>query len=73
MDNKDWRQIMRGLSLLTEVGLMIVSAAGIGFGLGYLIDNFFNFNLFFKLSCLIIGLAAGFYSVYKLLMSTFDD
>lgn len=73
MDNKDWRQIMRGLSLLTEVGLIIVTAAGIGFGFGYLIDNLFNFELFFKLTGLIIGLAAGFYSVYKLLISTFDD
>lgn len=72
MDNKDWRQIMRGLSLLTEVGLMIVSAAGIGFGLGYLIDNIFAFELLFKLIGLIAGLAAGFYSVYKLLISTFD-
>ena len=73
MDNKDWRQIMRGLSLLTEVGLMIVVSGAIGFGAGYLIDIFFNFELLFKLSGLIIGLAAGFYSVYKLLMSTFDD
>ena len=73
MDNKDWRQIMRGLSLLTEVGLIIVISAGIGFGFGYLIDNLLSFNLFFKLSGLLIGLAAGFYSVYKLLISTFDD
>lgn len=73
MDNKDWRRIMRALSLLTEVGLIIVISAGIGFGLGYVIDNFFNFNLFFKLSGLFVGLAAGFYSVYKLLMSTFDE
>ncbi len=73
MNNKDWRQIMRGLSLLTEVGLIIVISAGIGFGLGYLIDNLFNFNLFFKLTGLFIGLGAGFYSVYKLLISTFDD
>lgn len=73
MNNKNWRQIMRGVSLLTEVGLIIVSAAGIGFGFGYLIDNFFNFELFFKLTGLMIGLAAGFYSVYKLLISTFDD
>ena len=73
MDNKDWRQIMRGLSLLTEVGLVIIISAGIGFGAGYLIDYFFNFNLFFKLSGLMIGLAAGFYTVYKLLISTFDD
>ena len=73
MNKKDWRQIMRGLSMLTEVGLIIVISGGIGFGLGYLIDNFLHFNLFFKLSGLIIGLAAGFYSVYKLLISTFDD
>jgi F0F1-type ATP synthase assembly protein I len=73
MDNKDWHQIMRGLSLLTEVGLMIVSAAAIGFGFGYLIDNLLGFDLLFKLGGLIVGLAAGFYSVYKLLISTFDD
>lgn len=73
MDKKDWRQIMRAFSLLTEVGLMIVSAAAIGFGSGYLIDNLLGFNLLFKLSGLMVGLAAGFYSVYKLLTSTFDD
>lgn len=73
MDNKDWQQIMRALSLLTEVGLIIVISAGIGFGTGYLIDNFLNFELLFKLSGLIVGLAAGFYSVYKLLISSFDD
>jgi len=73
MDNKDWHQIMRSFSLLTEVGLIIVVSGGIGFGAGYLIDYFFNFNLFFKLSGLMIGLAAGFYTVYKLLISTFDD
>ncbi|TDP91746.1 putative F0F1-ATPase subunit (Ca2+/Mg2+ transporter) [Halanaerobium saccharolyticum] len=73
MDNKDWRQIMRGLSLLTEVGLMIVVSGAIGFGAGYLIDSFLNFELLFKLSGLIVGLAAGFYSVYKLILSTFDD
>lgn len=73
MDNKDWRQIMRGLSLITEVGLMIVVSGGIGFGFGYLVDNFFNFELVFKLIGLIIGLAAGFYNVYELLISSFDD
>lgn len=73
MDRKDWHQIMRGISLITEVGLLIVSAAGIGFAFGYLIDNFFNFDLLFKLVGLIIGLVSGFYSVYKILISTFDD
>lgn len=73
MDKKNWRQIMRAFSMLTEVGLLIVAAAAVGFGIGYLIDTLLNFNLLFKISGLIVGLAAGFYSVYKLLISTFDD
>ncbi|ADO78094.1 AtpZ/AtpI family protein [Halanaerobium praevalens] len=73
MNNKDWRQIMQGLSLLTEVGLIIIISAGLGFGMGYLIDNWLNFELFFQILGLIIGLASGFYSVYKLLISTLDD
>jgi len=73
MDNRDWRQIMRALSLLTEVGLIIIVSAGIGFGAGYLVDSFFGFELLFKIPGLIVGLAAGFYTVYKLLISTFDD
>ena len=73
MDNKDWIQIMRGLSLLTEVGLLIVVSAGVGFGFGYLLDNYLGFELLFKMIGLLIGLASGFYTVYKLLMSTFDN
>jgi len=73
MKKNDWRQIMRAFSLLTEVGLIIIVSAGIGFGMGYLVDNFLGFNLFFKLTGLLIGLAAGFYTVYKLLISTYDD
>lgn len=73
MDNNDWIQIMRGLSLLTEVGLLIVVSAGVGFGFGYLLDNYLGFELLFKMIGLLIGLVSGFYTVYKLLMSTFDN
>lgn len=73
MNNKDWQQIMRGLSLLTEVGLIIVVSAGLGFGMGYFLDNLLNFELLFKMLGLLTGLAAGFYTVYKILISTFDD
>lgn len=73
MNNKDWQQIMRGLSLVTEVGLIIIVSAGLGFSLGYLLDNLLAFELVFKMLGLLTGLAAGFYSVYKILISTFDD
>lgn len=73
MDKKDWRQIMRAMSLLTEVGLMISASAGIGFGFGYLVDNFFGFDLIFEIIGLLIGIISGFYAVYKLLISTFED
>lgn len=73
MNKKNWHQIMRGLSLITEVGLLIVVSGALGFGAGYLLDYFLNFDLVFKLIGLLVGLSAGFYTVYKLLISIFDD
>jgi len=73
MKRKDWNQIMRGLALLTQVGLIIIVSAGIGFGIGRWLDLLFSFDLLFQIIGLLIGLAAGFYSVYELLMSTFDE
>ncbi len=73
MKIEDWQKIMRGMALLTQVGLIIVVSGGIGFGIGYWLDNLFSFDLLFELIGLLVGLAAGFYEVYKLLMSTFDE
>jgi F0F1-type ATP synthase assembly protein I len=73
MKREDWNQIMRGLALLTQVGLMIIVSGGIGFGFGYWLDNLLSFDLLFQIIGLLTGLAAGFYAVYNLLMSTFDD
>lgn len=72
MKRKDWNQIIRALSLLTQVGLMIIVSGGIGFAFGYWLDSLFSFELLFEIIGLITGLAAGFYAVYKLMMSTFD-
>ena len=73
MKIEDWQKIMRGMALLTQVGLIIIVSGGIGFGIGYWLDNLFSFDLLFEIIGLLIGLAAGFYEVYKLLMSTFDE
>jgi F0F1-type ATP synthase assembly protein I len=73
MKNKDWKQIMRALALLTQVGLLIIVSAGIGFGFGYWLDRLLSFNLLFEIIGLLIGLVSGFYAVYNLLMSTFDE
>lgn len=72
MKRKDWNQIMRGMALLTQVGLMIIVSGGIGFGIGYWLDNLLSFDLLFEIIGLLVGLASGFYAVYNLLMSTFD-
>lgn len=73
MKIEDWQKIMRGMALLTQVGLIIVVSGGIGFGFGYWLDSLFSFDLIFEIIGLLLGLAAGFYEVYKLLMSTFDE
>ncbi|MGM0602169.1 MAG: AtpZ/AtpI family protein [Bacillota bacterium] len=72
MKQDDWRQIIKAMSMLTQVGLMIVVSAGIGFAVGYFIDYLIGFELLFKLTGLITGVAAGFYAVYKLILNTLD-
>jgi len=67
-DNK-WSQILHSLSLLSQVGFVMLASVGIGFGAGYFLDNWLERELIFKAMGLVIGIIAGFYTNYKLIMS----
>lgn len=67
MKKNEWQDILRAIGLLTQLGLIMVSNIGVGFYLGYLIDQLTNRGLLFKLAGLILGIAAGFYSNYLLI------
>lgn len=73
MDSKNWRRILRAMSLLTQLGLMMIVNIGVGFGLGYWLDNLFGRGLLFKVMGLLLGIGAGFYSAYKLIIKVMND
>ncbi|MFW6386345.1 MAG: AtpZ/AtpI family protein [Bacillota bacterium] len=73
MDKKDWLKIMQALGLLTQVGFIIVLCAGAGFLLGYLLDNLAGTNYLFKIPGVLLGIAAGFLTVYRLIKGIILD
>ena len=73
MKKEDWHQIIRGLSLLTQVGILMVISIGIGFLLGYCLDLLTGRDLLFKIIGLLVGTASGFYSNYKLISSMIEE
>ena len=73
MNKEDWSKIMRGLGLITQIGIVIVVNIGVGFFLGYLLDNYLGTAMIFKLLGLLVGIGSGFYSNYKLMENIFKD
>ncbi len=73
MKREDWQDIIRALSLLTQVGIIIVVNIGLGFFLGYLLDNLLGTSIIFKVIGLLTGVGSGFYSDYRLIKKTVDD
>ncbi|MFW5980417.1 MAG: AtpZ/AtpI family protein [Halanaerobiaceae bacterium] len=73
MNKKDWHQIVRGLGLLTQIGIIMIVNIGVGFFLGYLLDNYLGFQLVLKMIGLLLGIISGFYSNYRIIRDVFSD
>ncbi len=72
-NNTNWQQIAQAFGLLTLIGITILANIAVGFWLGKVIDNYLNFDLFFKIIGIIIGVISGFYSVYRLTNGILGD
>lgn len=64
----DRTQIYRALSLVGQLGWWVVSLILAGFALGYLLDQRFNTKGLLLIPCLLLGIAAGFWKAYHLIM-----
>ena len=65
----DWRQ----LGIAASLGLILVVAMGIGGGGGWLLDHWLNTTPVFLVIGLLLGVAAGFYEIFRLVMRHFAD
>lgn len=72
MNKDDLGQIMKALGLLTYIGILMVVSIGIGYFLGAWLDSRFNTEPVISIIGLIIGVGAGFYSVYQVVKELMD-
>ena len=73
MINKDFLRTSKYLSLLTQIGLLMVINILIFLGLGVWLDKIFKTNGIFLIVLLLIGIISGFYSVYKVINESLAD
>jgi len=57
---------------LLSVGVMFPACIGIGYGIGYLLDQWLGTQSVFKIIFLLFGIAAGFVNLFRM-VGKFDD
>ena len=55
----------KNLGDLLSIGIMFPACIAIGYGVGYLLDRSFATGTTFKLIFLLLGIAAGFVNLFK--------
>lgn len=66
MNGKNNKNMLQNLSLITQVGLSIVTPIIIGVYLGGFIDKKVGTDMIFTLIFIILGAGAGFLNLFKL-------
>lgn len=68
MNNKF--KVFKNLALITQIGFMFITTILFSIFLGNKIDSIFNSGIIFKIIFIILGVASGFLSVYKIIMNS---
>ena len=71
-NRKEWIEISRYLSLITQVGLIMLVSVFIGFFCGIYLDRRFDTGGIFIAVSLIISVLAGFFQIYKFIINLED-
>lgn len=62
----NWQLIIQTLALVSQLGLTMLGSIAIGFFFGRVIDQAFGYEFFITLIFMIVGVVAGFWSVYRM-------
>jgi len=60
------RELFKSIGFLSGVGISMVAATFIGFGMGYYLDQWFDTRPWLTMTFLVLGIIAGFRNVYIL-------
>lgn len=64
--------ILTDISMISQLGFMMVSSILLGFAIGYFCDAKFQTSPLFTLVFLVVGIVAGFWSVYKMIIKRIE-
>mgnify|MGYP006275644561 CR=1 FL=1 len=73
MKRKDWALIVQMVALVSQLGITMISAVGVAFFIGRLLDRWLGFNLIFTIIFLVLGVGGGFLAVYQLVRRYIRD
>ena len=65
------RELLKAAALIGQLGLTVVGAILVSFGIGYLIDRWLGTHLF-RIVFLVLGVGAGYLSAARQLRSFFE-
>ncbi|MBN1593561.1 MAG: AtpZ/AtpI family protein [Candidatus Coatesbacteria bacterium] len=65
------REFFRSFGLITQIGLTVVLAIGIGFAGGFYIDRWLDTGHVFLIIGILLGIGAAFFNVYRMLLRGF--
>jgi ATP synthase protein I len=63
----------QNLTDLLSIGIMFPACIGIGYGIGYLLDNLVGTRMVFKVVFLLFGIAAGFINLFRIVNKVEQD
>lgn len=66
MNRKDYKEILQNLTLVSQIGISVVTPILLGTFLGQIIDNKLGKNYFFTIVLIILGAGAGFLNIFKI-------
>ena len=72
LNKEDLKEILKMLTLVSQIGLIMIISIGIGFFAGRFIDWILGFEFIFTGLFTVFGIGAGFWNVYRSVANILD-
>ncbi|MEW6097236.1 MAG: AtpZ/AtpI family protein [bacterium] len=64
---------IKKVAYASSIGILLVVSTFIGLGMGYFLDSWFGTSPWFTIGGLLLGIIAGFYNGYEMVMKIIKE